>query len=151
MIPSQNMKVINVTPPAAIVDDGSYATTEVDTLGFDYATFIISMGATDIAMAALKVQESDVSATGLADIDGADFAGDTDVDGAAATVPSATDDNKVFIVELDLRNRKRYLDLVATAGDGTAGSFMSCVCLLSRSKSGLETATERGADIVLRV
>jgi hypothetical protein len=60
MIHAQNTKLISVTPPAAIVDNTSYATAEVDTNGFDYAQYIVYLGATDIAMTALSVTESDV-------------------------------------------------------------------------------------------
>ena len=55
MIHAQNVKYVSITPPAAIVDDGSYTTAEVDTIGFDYATVVVYLGASDIAMTALAV------------------------------------------------------------------------------------------------
>lgn len=147
----QNTKYINVTPPAAIVDNAAFTTTEVDTLGFDYATFVVSLGATDIAMAALKVQESDTSGSGFADISGLDTDGDTDTDGNTSTLPTATDDNDIFVFEVDLRGRKRYLDISATAGDGTNGTYASILCILSRAEETPVTATQRGANTILRV
>ena len=59
MIPAQSVKYVSVTPPAAIVDNASYTTAEIDTYGWDYAKIVCYVGATDIAMTALKVQEAD--------------------------------------------------------------------------------------------
>ena len=68
----QNVKVVNVTPPAAIKDNASFATTTIDTLGFNKVAIYFALGATDIAMTALMVQESDDSGmSGAADITGA--------------------------------------------------------------------------------
>jgi len=151
MIHMQDVKVLQSVPPAAIVDDASYAFAEIDTIDFDYATILISLGATDIAMTALKVQESDVSATGLVDVTGLIFGTSNGIDGVASTLPSAGDDNTVFIFDIDLRNRKRFLDVVATIGDGTAGAFLSALTILSRASNVVNTAAERGAGQVLRV
>lgn len=144
MVEAQNKKVIGVTFPVAIVDNASWATVEIDTLGYDYAEFIWILGATDIAMAALKVQESDTSGSGMADVTGAIFGTSNNDTGSASTLPSATDDNKLFSICLDLTKRKRYLDLVATGGDGAAGAFGACVCILSRAEASPNTAAESG-------
>lgn len=147
----QNTKFVSVTPPAAIVDDASYVTAEIDTLGYDYLQVVVYLGATDIAMAALKVTESDSSGSGHADVSGLDFDGDTDIDGNTAALPSATDDNKFFVFEIDLRGRKRYIDVTATAGDGTAGTFATILGILSRGDKTPVSASERGAAAILRV
>ena len=68
-----------------------------------------------------------------------------------STLPSATDDKKLFGFEVDLKARKRFLDLVATAGDGAAGSFASAWCELSRAKNAPLNAAERGNSQILRV
>ena len=149
--PAQKIKYLNTLPPVIIKDNTAWVTTEIDTLGYDYATVIFCLGATDIAVAVLKVQESDTSGSGFADITGADFDGDTDIDGAASTLPTATDDDGVFVVQLDLKSRKRYLDLSATAGDGTVGSYASAVTLLSRAGESPSTSAEAGAANILRV
>ena len=57
----QQTKVVNVTPPAAIVDNASFVTNAIDTAGFGKLAIYFSLGATDIAMAALKLQEADAS------------------------------------------------------------------------------------------
>lgn len=135
MIETQNQKIINVTPPAAIKDAASFATTSIDTKGWKYCTILFCLGATDIAMTALKVQEADDDST-YVDITGATFAG---------ALPSATDDNKVYAFHINLRgNRKRYLDLVATAGDGAAGTFGSAIAILSNGEANPASATAAG-------
>lgn len=138
MIPTQAQKVVVVTPPAAIVDNATVATTVIDTLGYDYCDIYVVIGATDIAMAALKLQESNESGSGFADIDGADFSSD-------AALPSATADNTVVAFHVNLAGaRKRYLDVVATGGDGAAGAFFTILAVLSRGKEAPNSATERG-------
>lgn len=151
MNPIQDTKFVAITPPGAILDDTSATTAAVDTAGFNYATVVVLLGATDIALTALKLQHSDAAGSGYVDIDGADFNGDTDIEGGTAALPSGTDDNKFFVVEVDLRNKKRYLDLVATIGDGSSGAYFTAFAILSQSSLGLHTAADRGAASVLRV
>lgn len=151
MIDSQCNKFLQVIAPVAIKDDASWTTNEIDTKGWDYCTIVFSLGATDIAMAALKVQESDTSGSGFADVTGLVYGTSNNTGGSASTLPSATDDNKLFLFQVDLRGRKRYLDLVATAGNGTAGSYGSAIAILSRGELGPETAAEQGASQILRV
>jgi hypothetical protein len=136
----QNVKVVNVTPPAAIKDNASFATTTIDTLGFNKVAIYFALGATDIAMTALKVQESDDSGmSGAADITGAVY-GAT----GAPALPSADDDNKIFGFFIDLKGRKRYLDVVATAGDGSTGTFGACTAHLYNPLTTEDNATQRG-------
>jgi hypothetical protein len=151
MIHAQNTKYVSITPPAAIVDDASYTTAEVDTLGFDYATIVVYLGATDIAMTALKVTESDSSGSGHADVTGLVFGTSDNIAGSTSALPSADDDNTFQIFEIDLRDRKRYLDVVATAGNGSAGTFATILCILSRAGESVDTAAERGADEIVRL
>jgi hypothetical protein len=147
----QVAKYVQVIAPAAIVDDASFTTNEIDTLDFDYLTVVFNLGATDIAMAALKMQSSDASGSGFADVTGLDCNGDTDIDGSAAALPSATDDNSLVVFQVDLRGQKRYFDLVATAGNGSTGSFGSAVAILSKGAVSAVTSAAMGAETVLRV
>jgi hypothetical protein len=136
----QNVKVVNVTPPAAIVDNASFTTTTIDTLGFNKVAIYFSLGATDIAMTALKLQESDDSGmSGAADITGAVYGAS-----GAPALPTADDDNKVFGFFIDLKGRKRYLDVVATAGNGSVGTFGACTAHLYNGNATTDDATERG-------
>lgn len=147
----QQSKLVTVVQPTAIVDNTSWTTAEVDTRGFNYATFIFQLGASDIAMAALSLTESDVTASGHATIAGADFASATDIDGNATALPSATDDGKILVVQLDLRKRKRFIDVVATAGNGAAGTYLSALCILDGAEEGYVASAGMGAEHVVRV
>ena len=143
MMQTLAQKVVNVTPPAAIVDNAAFTTASVDCKGFDWCDFYVILGATDIAMAALSLSESDDDSS-YAAVTGANFATGTMPDGVAAALPSATQDNGIFHIGVDLRGRKRYLDIQATAGDGAAGTYACIIAVLSRAKEAPNTYAERG-------
>lgn len=147
----QNLKFVSVTPPAAIIDNASATTAEIDTKGWDYAIYVVYLGATDIAMSALAVTESDTSGSGHANITGLIWGTSDNIDGSTSALPSATDDNAFQIAQIDLRGRKRYLDLTATIGNGTAGTFFTALCILGKGELQPNTSAEMGADEVLRV
>jgi len=151
MIDMQNVKLLPVIQPVAIVDNASWTTVEIDTNGFDYCTVIFQMGANDIAVTALKVQESDTTGTGFADVTGLVFGTSANTDGSTSTLPSATDDNKLFAFQIDLKGRKRFLDVVATNGNGTVGGFAAAVAVLSRGKELPSSAADQGFIQTLRL
>jgi len=142
----QNVRFVTITPPAAIVDNASYTTTAIDTQGFHKLAVVVQLGATDIAMTALKLQESDDSGmSGATDIPGAVFGTSVNPDtNATSALPSATDDNGRFVFYVTLQGRKRYIDLVATAGDGSTGTFLTAHGILYNANDVPNTATERG-------
>lgn len=149
-------KLVRVTSPAAIVDNASLTCQVVDTQGFRFARYVFWLGATDIALTACKVQESDAtsSATALdtgADITGAVFGTSTDTGGSTSVLPTATDDNEFHAVEIDLRGRKRYLNPVVTVGDGAAGGFVAVWCELYRGEITPTTLAQKGLGGELRV
>ena len=135
MLYEQMEKVLLPTPPAAIIDDSAVTVAEIDTLGFDRLTIYVILGATDIGITVCKLTESDSAGSGHADISGADFDGGTDIDGSADALPAATDDNKIFVFDVDLKKRKRYIDMGLTVGDGTTGAY---VCVMARLTRGVE-------------
>ena len=142
MINFLDQKILGITPPAAIVNNASFTTAEVDSVQngvkYDWASVYVYLGATDVAVTQCKVQESDTSGSGFTDITGAN--------GPASLSPTATDDNKFFVFHIDMRKRKRYLDLVLTIGSGTTGGFVTAFAILSRSKEVPSTALLRGAN-----
>lgn len=150
MIPAQNSKYLIVTSPAAIVDNSSFTTNSIDTAGFDYLQVVVAVGALDIAMTALKLQTSDTDGS-YGDLTGAIFGTSTNIDGSTSALPSATDDNKLFVIEVDLRGKKRWFDLVATMGDGSTGGFVAAIAILSKGEISPVTAAARGCDEILRV
>lgn len=150
MTPEQNNKYLIVVAPAAITDAASFTTNAIDTAGWDYLTVVVTVGALDIAMTALKLGQSDTDGS-YVDVTGAIFGTSTNIDGATSALPTATDDNKLFVIEVDLRGKKRYFDLTATMGDGTAGGFIAAVGILSKGEISPITAAGRGCDEILRV
>lgn len=151
MIPAQRQKFVSLVPPAVIVDNASLTVAELDTVGFDYCQIVFYLGATDIAMTALVVTESDTAGSGHANVTGLIFGTSNNLTGSASTFPAATDDNKFFIFDIDLRGRKRYLDVTATVGNGTSGQYTAAFAILSRTEDGGTDAAAQGAAQVLRV
>lgn len=148
MVTAQDAKYVPVIRPVAIVDNASWTTIEIDTKGWDYLELVFSFGATDIAMAALQITESDTTGTGhVAFIN---YASGTDIDGNALVLPTADADNDLYAVQIDLRKRKRFIDVTATAGDGTAGTFLAAFGRLSRGEIAPNTSSEFGCDVVVR-
>lgn len=136
---STNVKTLAVTSPAAIVDDAAFTTNTIDTLGFAQLTIIVMLGALDIALAAFKVREGDASdMSDAADITGADFSV------SPATLPAATADNNLYAVHIDLRGRKRYIDLSLTGGNGTSGTYAAAIAQLSNPQTYPSSAADRG-------
>jgi hypothetical protein len=76
--------------------------------------------------------------SGAADVAGADFSV------APAALPGATDDNKLYAVQVDMRGRKRYLDLTLTGGDGAAGTYAAAFAVLHNPQEAPDSAEERG-------
>lgn len=151
MNPFQNCKFVQLTPPAAIVDNASYTVAELDTKGWDHCTIVCCLGATDIAMTALTVTESDTTGSGHADVTGLVLGTSTNIDGSISALPTSTDDNTIQAFEIDLRGRKRFLDVTATAGDGSAGTYMTVLAILSKGVEAPVTIAEKGCNEVLRV
>lgn len=155
MMPVTDKSLI-VKSPAAIANNTSPACNVIDTQGFRFLRVQVILGATDIALTALKLQESDVKAsatalTGGADVPGAVFGTSNNDTGAASTLPSATDDDKVFTFEVDLRGRKRFVLPVVTIGNGSTGAFVAAIAHLSRGEATPTTAAQKGVAQNLRV
>lgn len=143
----QAVKTLIVTSPRIINDNTAYSTTTIDCMGFDELLITVILGAMDIAVAALKLQESDDSGmSGAVDIAGADFSV------SPATLPSATADDTLVQIHVRLGGlRKRYLDLSFTAGDGAAGTYAAVIAQLSRGEIVPNNAADRGAGQFLSV
>ncbi len=150
MVP-QLPKFVAVTPPAAVYDNASLTTTTIDTQGFDFARIIVFLGAIDIAMSALKVGESDTDGS-FTDVTGLVFGTSINSVGSTSALPTALNDNGIFIFDIDLRGRKRYLDVTATAADSaTVGTYAAILCELYRGEKQPATATEAGVVQILQV
>ncbi len=141
--------VIGIAP--LLLDNASGTAVAVDCKGYAFAKVIVTLGVTDIALTALKVTECDTSGGSYTDVVGTVFGTATDIAGAATTLPSATDDSKNWLIELDLRKRKRFLKVVLTAGDGSVGANQSVLVELSEGTITPVSAADRGCAQILRV
>ena len=151
MIDGQNAKYAVAIAPAAILDNTSATATAIDCRGSSYLEIPVLIGATDIAVTALKLQECDTSGGSYTDITGATFSAGTNVDGVALALPSATDDNQPHVFQVNLVGRKAYIKVVCTFGDGTAGGYVSAVARLSSVGYLSATMTDRATGGVCRV
>ena len=150
MIQQQNQKMISLVPPAAIVNNAAVTVASLDTLGFEYVRIVVYLGATDIALTVLKVGESDTDGS-YTDITGLRFGTDNNIAGSASTLPSSTDDNKIFEFQIDMRGIKRFLKLAITVGVGTLGAFVTAWAELGRPQTIPIGAAGFGASQVMRV
>lgn len=149
-------KTVVLVQSQAIVDNAAWTTKALDTLGFGYAEIFVAIGALDIAIAAMKLQESDAisdanTLSSGADITGSRFGTDANDSGSTSTLPSATDDNKLYKFEVDLKGRKRYIDLSLTGGDGAAGSYAVVWANLFEADKPPISATEKGIAQLMRI
>lgn len=125
------IKCFNAIPPTAIKDNTAWTSNVLDKQSVipqdaKGVLFIVQLGVTDKAMAALIVKQSPgidsataLNATGLATV----------VD--AATKPTATDDGLLALIYVPISKwTERYLQIQATAGNGTAGTYMSCLAII---------------------
>lgn len=136
-------KFVSVTPPAAIVDDAAFTTAAIDTAGFSQLTIVLYLGALDIAFASMSVRHSDnsdMSSPTTLSTGGTDF-----------TLPVDTRDNSIAIFNVDLKGRKRYVDLEMTGGNGTAGTYATALAILSRAAAKPNTAAKRGVFLEVQV
>lgn len=155
MISQADENVFVCSQPAAIVNNASVTQNVIDTQGYRFLRVEVFLGATDIALSALKLQEADAksSSTALtsgADITGTVFGTDKNDTGVTSTLPSATDDNKLFTFEIDLRGRKRYILPVVTVGSGSTGAYTTVVARLARGENSPTTAAQKGSAQLMR-
>jgi len=112
---------------SGLVNNATASIAALDTLRngvqFREASFFVNLGATDIALTALKVQECDTISGSYTDITATVFGA------AGPTLPSATDDNKMY--HITVTGRKRFLKLIITVGTGSTGANLTVFCVLS--------------------
>lgn len=147
MLWNQANKFVQLLAPEAIKNNDSYAVAELDTFGFRYCTILVCLGATDAALTALKVTESDTAGSGHGDVTGLVYGAS-----GATALPSATSDGSIFAFFIDLKGRKRYLDMVITVGVGASvGGFYTVLALLSRAEESPNSLAERGLAGIQRL
>jgi hypothetical protein len=132
----------SVTKAASSVAASATHSHEIDTLGFKYASIDVIYSpftaATSSYASVLKVQESDASGSGQADVTGLSITA-----GAGSTTGANV--GAVARFNVDLRGRKRYLTVVTSPGNTVA---VVTSARLSKGESHAVTATESGVNNV---
>lgn len=122
------------------------ATHVIDTLGYGYASIDVifepTTATTDAVCLACKVEESDASGSGFANV--VPLTGNGTGGFAIPTSGSKTADSNVVRLNLDLRGRKRYLRVSATP---MAASVVATCCRLGRANEGPIAAAESGVAV----
>lgn len=131
------MKELQSAVRAVVLAPSASATTArtgaIDTQGADYATIVVACSAevnTNSTNVSLNLKESDTNAATAYVTFNADFA--TTLDNTAAAVA---------VFNVDLKGRKRYLQISVTPDTTTNGAVLtSCVSELVKDVSGANSA-----------
>lgn len=144
MNPAGRQKFVSVTPPAAKVDNAAFTTAAVDTKGWRRCTFVVQYGDIDINVVSSKIRHSDASDMS----NSADLAtGGTDYSLGTAS----GSDNKIHAFDVDCRGKKRYLDFEMTGGDGSTGTYLAVIAILSEPEIAPDSAADRGCEVYATV
>jgi hypothetical protein len=143
------MNALEGSKTAAKVSNGDIATNathqhSIDTIGFNYASIdvcfepVVAAGTNSAVAVALKLQEGDTTAS-YSDVTGY-------VGGTSFTIPtpSATSDTSVVRFNVDMRGRKRYLNVYATPN---AASPVVSVARLGKPEESPVAASAAGVDV----
>jgi hypothetical protein len=139
-------KRVAFLPPQSLASNTSGSSATIDTKGYSFAKVVVDIGVTNIALATLKVQQSDLSNMGGAtDISGTNFGADNNDAGSTSSLPDANTSNTSVAIFIDLRGKKRYIKVVATTEVNVnhAGLY-SAYAELSRPAETPRTAAEAG-------
>ena len=135
----------SVTKAAASVAASATHSHEIDCAGFKYATIDVVYSpftaATSAYASVLKVQDSDTSGSGQADVSGLSITA-----GAGSTTGANV--GAVARFNIDLRGRKRYLTVVTSPGNTVA---IVTKARLSKGEQHAVTASEAGVNNVASV
>jgi hypothetical protein len=135
----------SVTKAAASVAASATHSHEIDCAGFKYATIDVVYSpftaATSAYASVLKVQDSDTSGSGQADVSGLSITA-----GAGSTTGANV--GAVARFNIDLRGRKRYLTVVTSPGNTVA---IVTNARLSKGEQHAVTASEAGVNNVASV
>lgn len=130
----------SVTKAAASVAASATHSHEIDTAGFRYASIDVVFSpftaATSAYASVLKVQESDASGSGQADVTGLSVTA-----GAGSTTGASV--GAVARFNVDLRGRKRYLTVVTSPGNTVA---VVTNARLSKAEQSATDSTSAGVN-----
>ena len=134
------------------VDNTSFTVAELDTVGYQELLLVISFGNVPADTSAVTLTESDTAGSGHANVTAGVIGTAADMDGTTSVLPTAAaGDGDAIVMQVDLRPRKRYLDLTITAGNGS-GTATQCsvVAVLGRPLEGFTSASDYDVETVMR-
>jgi hypothetical protein len=140
------MNHVENTKTVAKVVDGASIAHSIDCRGFNHASIDVAFepvaaGGTASAVATvLRLESSDTDGS-FASLSG--FVGGTDF---TIPTPANTVDTTVVRFDVDLRGRKRYLNVASTL---QASGGVASVVRLSKAENGPSNASEKGASVVV--
>lgn len=138
MIQITQSKKVQLTWPGSRANNVTVTSASLDRSGYEYAVIRVMLGATDVGLTALKLQESDDNST-FTDVPGTDFSV------SPLSLPTSSNGNTLWEFQVDLRGgRKRYLKPVITVGNGTLGAFVAVNAELFRAEQTPITAATQG-------
>lgn len=132
--------------PPQLKDNGAptgltYMDTNPNGVNYSQASFAIQIGTTDIATTAAPL---------ISECDTTDGSYTAVTSAALGDAISATEDDGVFVINLDLRYaHKRYLKCEITAGNGSAGTNLSVLGILRSPNRTTGSATDTGTTEVI--
>lgn len=142
MLPVENSKSVTKIGVADTATNATHQHT-IDTLGFAHASVdvvfepVAAAGTNSAVAIALKLQESDTTSS-YSDLTA--FVGGGS-GGFTVPTPGNTNDTNVVRFDVDLRGKKRYLNVYATP---QAASVVASNVRLSRGEDGPSDATTKG-------
>lgn len=154
MLHIAHVKNFVMIAPAALATAATATNAILDTSGFRSALITVAFNAasatnSNATLASISLQESDQSSAtssfttisgggGLTAASGTSF---------AIGVNNQTSSGAVLQYAVDLRGRKRYLQLIATNGTAANVTHIAAVASLSRAEQVPNSATEAGANV----
>lgn len=151
----QTATVVNHGVPISLNDASLGVTNQIDTLGFSGGDLLVVVQFGAIAgsatVTACKLQSSDVTGSGFADVTGCVLGTSALADGSGTSVAFAggNEDNSSIVFHVPLmEDQKRFFQVVVTGG-GSAALLASAVAIMmpggTDTNAGLDTLATTGA------
>lgn len=146
MVPIQSTKVGIMLAPMLVSDVTVTGNTYIDTLGYAHLRVLFISGTNDETFGSTSA----TTAPYLEECDTTDgsYSSLSSTPGAVLSdYIRAADDNKVFCIDLDLRGRKRYIEVnTPICGNGTTGVNICILGILSKAQIHPDSASEGGFE-----
>ncbi len=144
MIEAQNVKSYTVLAPISL-NSAAGTSLDVDTKGYSYAVFTVSLGVVGGAATVMRVTECETTGGTFTAITGLSASGST----GNGRLPQTADAGTLFKFFVPVQGiRKRYLNCEITTG---ATTLVSITCDLYRAEQSPNSATEMGVSGYLMI